>query len=37
MRDTADPRVDPTCDVWDTYPYFGGSVVGTDGKRKANK
>ncbi|MEQ1853280.1 MAG: sulfatase [Chthoniobacteraceae bacterium] len=31
MRDTADPRVDPACDVWDHYPYFGGTVVDKDG------
>ena len=24
MRDTGDPRVDPACDAWDKYPYFGG-------------
>lgn len=24
MQDTADPRVNPTCDAWDKYPYFGG-------------
>jgi hypothetical protein len=35
MRDTADPRVDPACDVWDTYPYYGGSVVDKDGKPKS--
>ena len=23
MRDTHDPRIDPTVDVWDTFPYFG--------------
>ncbi len=28
MRDTADPRVDPSYDAWDRYPYFGGSVLG---------
>ncbi len=33
MRDTADPRVDPNCDVWDTYPYFGGSVLGKQKKK----
>ena len=27
MRDTADPRVDPAYDAWDTYRYFGGSVL----------
>jgi hypothetical protein len=32
MRDTADPRVDPTNDAWDKYPYFGGAVVDKDGK-----
>jgi hypothetical protein len=32
MRDTADPRVDPTYDAWDKYPYFGGAVVDKDGK-----
>jgi arylsulfatase A-like enzyme len=31
MRDTADPRVDPQSDVWDTYPYFGGRVVDEQG------
>jgi arylsulfatase A-like enzyme len=35
MRDTADPRVDPACDVFDKYPYFGGSVLGKKGKAKA--
>ena len=24
MRGTADPRVDPSYDAWDKYPYFGG-------------
>lgn len=24
MKDTTDPRVDPTTNVWDSYPYFGG-------------
>lgn len=24
MRETQDPRVDPNCDAWDRYPYFGG-------------
>jgi hypothetical protein len=23
MRDTADPRTDPTYDGWDTFPYYG--------------
>lgn len=23
MKETADPRVDPSCNVWDDYPYFG--------------
>lgn len=27
MRDTADPRVDPTYDAWDEYPYFGKPVA----------
>jgi len=31
MRDTGDPRVDPACDLWDTYPYFGGRVVDEQG------
>jgi arylsulfatase A-like enzyme len=31
MRETADPRVDPTNDAWDKYPYFGGAVVDKDG------
>ena len=31
MRDTADPRVDPACDAWDKYPYFGGRVVDEQG------
>lgn len=26
MRDTNDPRVDPACDTWDKYPYFGGKA-----------
>lgn len=32
MRDTGDPRVDPTYDVFDTFPYYGRSVVDEDGK-----
>jgi N-sulfoglucosamine sulfohydrolase len=32
MQETADPRVDPAYDEWDKYPYFGGTVVGKDGK-----
>ena len=24
MKDTADPRVDPKDDRWDSFPYFGG-------------
>ncbi|MBL9211722.1 MAG: sulfatase [Opitutaceae bacterium] len=38
MRETADPRVDPTYDAWDKYPYFGGRVVDEHGhpiKKKA--
>ncbi len=31
MRETADPRVDPSYDAWDTYPYFGGRVVDEHG------
>ena len=31
MRDTADPRVDPAYDAWDTYPYFGGRAVDEKG------
>lgn len=31
MRDTADPRVDPGCDIWDAFPYFGGRVVDEKG------
>jgi arylsulfatase A-like enzyme len=23
MRETADPRVDPACDDWDKFPYYG--------------
>lgn len=26
MRDTKDPRVDPSYDGWDTFPYFGGKA-----------
>ena len=26
MHDTADPRVDPLNDSWDSYPYFGGKA-----------
>ncbi len=32
MRATADPRVDPSYDGWDHYPYFGGTVLDKDGK-----
>lgn len=31
MQATADPRVDPACDVWDSYPYFGRPVVDEQG------
>lgn len=31
MRDTADPRVDPNCDAWDKFPYFGGRAVDDKG------
>ena len=31
MRETADPRVDPSYDAWDKYPYFGGRVVDEKG------
>ncbi|MSU48606.1 MAG: hypothetical protein EXS37_05835 [Opitutus sp.] len=31
MHDTADPRVDPKYDAWDTYPYFGVRVVDEQG------
>ena len=31
MRDTNDPRVDPACDDWDNFPYFGGRVVDEKG------
>jgi hypothetical protein len=24
MDETADPRIDPANDSWDSYPYFGG-------------
>ena len=37
MRDTADPRVDPSYDAWDTYPYFGGRVVDEDGNPVTGK
>jgi arylsulfatase A-like enzyme len=33
MKDTGDPRVDPACDAWDAYPYYGGSVIGRKTKR----
>lgn len=33
MRETADPRVDPSYDAWDKYPYFGGDFR----KRAAKK
>jgi len=26
MQTTHDPRIDPSYDAWDTYPYFGGKV-----------
>jgi N-sulfoglucosamine sulfohydrolase len=26
MRETGDPRVNPTNDSWDAYPYFGGKA-----------
>ncbi len=32
MRATADPRVDPSYDGWDHYPYCGRTVVDKDGK-----
>jgi N-sulfoglucosamine sulfohydrolase len=32
MRDTADPRIDPSNDEWDKYPYFGGRAVDENGK-----
>jgi N-sulfoglucosamine sulfohydrolase len=28
MRETKDPRVDPSYDEWDRYPYFGGKAKG---------
>lgn len=31
MRETNDPRVDPDCDVWDDYPYFGRKIVDEHG------
>jgi hypothetical protein len=34
MRETADPRVDPACDVWDSYPYFGGAARESKAPRK---
>jgi hypothetical protein len=34
MRNTADPRVDPSYNEWDTYAYYGGSVVDKDGNLK---
>ena len=37
MRDTADPRVDPSYDAWDTYPYFGGRVVDEHGNPVTGK
>jgi arylsulfatase A-like enzyme len=33
MRQTADPRVDPACDVFDTYPYLGNPVPGAPGTK----
>ncbi|MFM2179798.1 MAG: Choline-sulfatase [Verrucomicrobiota bacterium] len=24
MHQTSDPRLDPACDAWDSYPYYGG-------------
>ncbi len=35
MRDTHDPRVDPSFDGWDKYPYFGGNFRDRDAVRKA--
>lgn len=37
MRETADPRVDPANDVWDSYPYFGGRVVDDSGRPISSK
>lgn len=31
MRETADPRVDPAYDGFDTYPYYGNPVPGAPG------
>lgn len=38
MRETADPRVDPSNDAWDKYPYYGGQAKELGGgKKKAKK
>jgi arylsulfatase A-like enzyme len=26
MKETADPRVDPACEIWDSYPYYGSAT-----------
>jgi arylsulfatase A-like enzyme len=37
MRDTADPRVDPRYDAWDTYPYFGGNFRDREKQKQQKK
>lgn len=37
MSDTQDPRVDPTCDAWDRYPYFGGKAKALRGDEPAKR
>ena len=37
MRETGDPRVDPACDDWDKYPYFGPPAKVGDGATKSEK
>ncbi|MFD0893996.1 sulfatase [Luteolibacter ambystomatis] len=33
MRETSDPRIDPSCDPWDHYPYYAPGVL--NGKKAA--
>ena len=37
MRETSDPRTDPSYDDWDRFAYFGGTVFEEDGTRKPKR
>lgn len=37
MRETGDPRLDPACDIWDRFPYFGPRAFDETGKPVLHK